>query len=286
MFDVDALIKPDRAYQTIGSTRVFDSEFSSAEWIRQQSESVKRYQDSTYEEDETLGVLFGGFAAATLDRTGVVLDIGCGLHSDQPHYVKHLGLEKYIGIEPLTAPVERRYACLSGVIAEDLPLRDASAVAAMFATSLDHIEDPHTAIAEALRALKTGSPLYFWLGVHDPHLLAEAKTFGVVHNHSSGLRKLARVVGAPFEHLHLMNKMHAQARKLEAGIPLDDAHARYHTAAGIDREMASYGLQLVRRVLVPGSTSLFVEARAAGSASLGIRQAEPKQPASSAGQRG
>lgn len=262
MFDVESLIKSGRSYQRVESTRIFDAEWSSEEWAKQQAESVERYQDSSYEEDETLGVLFGGFIGTTLDRSGVALDIGCGLHSVLPHYVKHLALEKYVGIEPLTAPVDRSYICLSGVVAEDIPLHDGCASAAIFATSLDHIEEPKAAIGEVLRVLKPSAPLYFWLGVHDPYLLAEAKTFGVVHNQSTGLRKLLRIIAAPIEHLHLIRKMKTQARKLATGIPLDTAHARYHTVATVDAELASYGLEIVRRVLVPGSTSMFVEARA------------------------
>jgi len=244
----------------MGSTRVFDSQFSSAEWARQQSESVERYKDSSYEEDETLGVLFGGFIATTLDRGGLILDIGCGLHSALPHYVKHLDLANYLGIEPLTAPVDRNYACLSGVMAENIPLQDGTAKAAIFATSLDHIEDPVAAIHEVLRVLEPGAPLYFWLGVHDPHLLAEGKSFGVVHNHSSGLRKFLRIAAAPVEHFHLILKMRKQARNLADGVPLDSAHLRYHTLATVDAELEAYGLSVVRRVLVPGSASLFVEA--------------------------
>lgn len=262
MLEIDTMIQSGRTFQTVGQTRVFDAKFDSTEWAKQQNESVERYQDNSYQADETLGVLFGGFIAVTLDRGKVVLDIGCGLHPTEPHYVKHLKLSGYLGIEPLTAPVERNYPCLSGVIAEDLPMKNATAGAAIFSTSLDHIEDPVSAISEVLRVLEPGSPLYFWLGVHDPHLLAEAKTFGVVHNHSKGMRKIARVMAAPLEHLHLMRKMRSQAHKLANGIRLDHAHARYHTLATIDSELASYGLKIVRRVLVPGSASLFVEAEA------------------------
>jgi SAM-dependent methyltransferase len=261
-------IKPDLTYNISGSTYVFYPTFDASQWLEQQSASVERYQDTSYEDDETLGVLFGGFIACTLERSGVVLDIGCGLHSQLPHYVKHLDLPQYLGIEPITAPVERTYTCLSGVMAEDIPLQTDCAEAAIFATSLDHIEDARGAIREVTRVLKPGAPFYFWLGVHDPHLLAEAKTFGVVHIHSSGLRKFVRIAAAPVEHVHLIVKMRKQAQRLAAGIPLDTAHVRYHTLATIDDELASYGLDIVRRVLVPGSASLFVEARARGSASI------------------
>ena len=229
-------------------------------WEQQQAESVLRYMDSSYEADGTLGELFGAFIAVSVDRSGPVIDIGCGLHPLLPHYVKHLDLPKFIGIEPLTTVVERDYECLVGATAENIPLSDNFANAALFATSLDHIEDPVRAINEVKRVLKPEGRLYFWLGVHDPYILAEAKTFGVVHNHSRGLRKFLRIALAPFEHLHLVMAMKRRERDLRDGRSLDSAHLRYHTMATIDKEMESYGLRIVRRILVPGSASAFVEA--------------------------
>jgi len=243
-----------------GNTLFFGEPEGPEHWLRQQEESIDRYQDESYEADATLGDLFGGFIAVTLDRDGPVLDIGCGLHPLLPHYVKRLGLRQFIGIEPLTAPAERDYLCLAGVTAENMPLKDSVANAAIFATSLDHIEDAHSAISEVLRVLKPGAPLYFWLAVHDPFILAESKTFGVVHNHAKGWRKWARILGAPLEHLYLWHQMNRRVRELANGTPLDHAHVRYHTMAGIRDEMADYGLHIVRHVLVLGSNSLFVEA--------------------------
>lgn len=236
-----------------------EKEFSE-NWHRQQAESVDRYVDSDYEADGTLGELFGGFVATTLDRDGPVLDIGCGLHSALPHYVKHLKLEKYLGIEPLPVLIERDFACLTGVAAEKMPLNSHCANAAIFSTSLDHIEHADVALKEVLRVLKPGAPVYFWLGIHDPHILAENKTFGVVHTHSRGLRKFARIVLAPVEHAYLGWQMHKRKRDLRLGTPLDNAHVRYHTLAGVEAEMAGYGLRITRQVVVPGSASAFVEA--------------------------
>ena len=247
-----------------GGTYYFGDAFDQGEeWRHQQEESVNRYIDESYEADATLGELFGGFIAATVDKKKLVIDVGCGLHPLHPHYVKHLGLENFIGIEPLTTPTQRNYPCLAGVVAEDIPLKDGCAGAALFATSLDHIEDAPKAISEVLRVLEPGAPLYFWLGVHDPFILAEAKTFGNIHNHAKGWRKFLRIVAAPAEHLHLIIAMRRRVRNLREGIKLDNAHVRYHTTTGVDAEMASYGLTITRRLLVPGTASMFVEANQA-----------------------
>ncbi len=249
------------AEQQHGNTLLFKpaGEFSES-WKRQQAESIERYEDDSYEADGTLGELFGGFIATSLDRNGLVLDIGCGLHPILPHYVKHLGLKQFVGIEPLPVLVERDFPCLTGVAAEAIPLQSGCANAAIFSTSLDHIEDAKAAISEVLRVLKPGAPLYFWLGVHDPEILAESKTFAVVHMHSKGLKKLARIMLAPLEHGYLLWQMRKRKSDLANGVPLDSAHVRYHTVKGIDAEMESYGLKIVRRVVVPGSASAFVEA--------------------------
>lgn len=228
------------------------------DWETQQLQSIERYQDSSYEADGTIGELFGGFIAVTLDRTKLVLDIGCGLHPLLPHYVKQLNLTNFCGIEPLAVEVDRGFRCLTGVLAENLPFETGSAGAAIFATSLDHIEDAKAAIKEVTRVVD--GPLYFWLGVHDPEILAESKTFGVVMNHRKGLRKLASFALAPIEYVYVYLQMVKRKRDLANGTPLDSAHVRYHTMAKIDEEFASYGLKITRRVVVPGSASAFVEA--------------------------
>lgn len=250
-------------YEARGCTLYFrDGPDFSDNWIRQQTESIERYEDDSYEADGTLGELFGGFVATTLDRDGIVIDIGCGLHPMLPHYVKDMGLEQFVGIEPLTVKVDRDFTCLAGVASEKIPLQTGCANAAMFSTSLDHIEDAKGAVAEVLRVLKPGASLYFWLGVHDPAILAESKTFGVVHNHSRGLKKAARIVLAPLEHAYLGYQMWKRGRDLRDGVPLDSAHVRYHTLATVDKELDSYGLRIVRQTTVPGSASTFVEAKA------------------------
>lgn len=227
-------------------------------WEIQQRDSIARYQHESYESDGTIGELFGGFIAVTLDRSKLVLDIGCGLHPLLPHYVKQLNLRDFCGIEPLEVEVDRGFRCLTGVTAEKIPLETGSAGAAIFATSLDHIEDANAAIKEVTRVVE--GPLYFWLGIHDPEYLAEQKTFGVVMNHRKGIRKLASFALASVEYLYVDWQMRKRKRDLANGTPLDSAHARYHTMAKLDEEFSGYGLKITRRVVVPGSASAFVEA--------------------------
>lgn len=233
----------------------------SEEWLRQQTESIDRYSDDSYEEDRTLATLFGNFIAVSLDRTMPVLDVGCGLFPDEPSYVSDLALPHYIGMEPIPRVVERDYLCLVGAVAEAVPVKDGTLGAAIFSTSLDHIETVHEAIADVCRALAPKGRLFFWNGMHDPHLLAEAKNFGNIVNRSHGWRKAARIIGAPLEYAALYRRMAKNRRFLAEGRPLDHAHVRYFTTDTISPAMTSYGLEIVRQILVPGSNAHFIEAR-------------------------
>lgn len=235
----------------------------SEDWLRQQTESIGRYSDESYEEDRTLATLFGNFIAVSLDRSRPVLDVGCGLFPDEPSYVRDFELPNYIGMEPIPRVVERDYLCLVGAVAEAVPLKDATVGAAIFSTSLDHIETVHEAISDVCRALAPDGRLYFWNGLHDPHLLAESKTFGNIVNRSHGWKKLARILGAPLEYAALYRRMAKNRRWLAEGRPLDHAHVRYFTTENIGPAMTSYGLEIVRQILVPGSNAHFIEARPA-----------------------
>ncbi len=234
-------------YQTKGSE----------EWLALQDGAENRYQSHEYNVAEMpILHLFGGFIAVGLDPDSVVLDIGCGLTRDQPAYVEQLGLTRYLGLEPLPVTPPRHYTCLVGAMAESIPLTDDSVDTAIFATSLDHIEDEDAAIAETLRILKPGGRIIFWQGLYEPRVQAAAKTFEPIF-HGRWWRPFA----APAEYLHFALRMRKLRNKLARGIPLDNVHARYYTRERFDASLARWGLTKTREVLVPGSSSLFAEAR-------------------------
>jgi SAM-dependent methyltransferase len=117
---------------------------------------------------------------AHLDVAGrIVIDVGCGDGTLVRHLARRgasaTGVE--IGKEPLrrareATPVrDERY--LDGV-AEDLPLEDASADAAIFIHSLHHVSDLSRTLSEVARVLRPGGTLY----VEEP--LAEGPYFDVL----------------------------------------------------------------------------------------------------------
>lgn len=231
------------------------------DWEKMQAESIERYEDEHYGEDETIASLFGGFIAVTLEADDVVLDVGCGLFPNLPAYVRHLRLGHYIGLEPLKTPVERSYDCLVGAVAEALPLKDGSINAAVLSTSIDHIADIDTAISELKRVLAPGGRLYFWVGVYEPEILPRSKTFYDVLYYGTLPKRALRVALAPLEYAWLFWQMRKRKRNLERGIPLDQYHCRYYTQDSLKKSLTDWGLEQTRYVLIPGTGSVLVEAR-------------------------
>lgn len=97
------------------------------------------------------------------DVRGTFLDIGC----DDAHLSRGMLHEEvgYVGLEPSGGTSE---AMRVGGLGEFLPFRDASFDAAGFQTSLDHVFDYHSALAEAQRVIRPGGRLYLatllWTG--------------------------------------------------------------------------------------------------------------------------
>jgi SAM-dependent methyltransferase len=232
----------------------------SAEWEEMQAGSVERYQDEHYEEDETFARIFGGFMAVTISPSDRILDVGCGLFPHLPAYVDQLRFGEYVGLEPLTTPVERSYTCVTGAVAEDLPFQDASFDAHILATSLDHIMDVDRAIGELRRVLAPGGRFYFWVGLADPDIIARAKSFHPIFYGQRGVKRAARIAAAYAEYGYFMYRMWSRRRKLERGIPLDHAHCRYYTRHSLFADMEKWNLDVRRSLLIPGSNGVLVEA--------------------------
>lgn len=232
----------------------------SADWEEMQAGSVERYQDEHYEEDETFARIFGGFIAVTISPKDCVLDVGCGLFPRLPAYVDGLKIGEYVGLEPLTTPVERGYTCVTGAVAEDLPFKDASFDAHVLATSLDHIMDVDRAISELKRVLAPAGRFYFWVGLADPEIIARAKTFHPIFYGQRGVKRAARIAAAYAEYGYFIYRMWSRRRKLERGIALDHAHCRYYTQKSLYADLEKWNLEVRRALLIPGSNGILIEA--------------------------
>lgn len=246
----------------------------SEEWQRRQSESVDRYVDEHYEEDPHDGQQFGNFIATGLEsRDEVVLDIGCGLFPRLPHYVAQLGLQRFLALEPLTVPVDRDYPCLVGAVAENIPLKDATVDAVLFATSLDHIDAEDAAIAEVSRVLKPGGKIFFWQGLYEPEMLARDKSFerALAGNVA---KQAIRTAAAPLEYGLTAFRMWKRKRQLQTGADIDGVHFRYYTRDRFRQSLDRWGLTNVRELHPKGMAAVFVEAQVASASEASVLPAQ------------
>jgi SAM-dependent methyltransferase len=227
-----------------------------AAWQERQQQSIERNEDEHYNEDPRPAQMFGNFIATTLtDRNAIVLDVGCGISPKLPHYVEQLGLTRYLGLEPLAVPVAREYACLTGAIAEEMPLKDSSIDAVIFATSFDHIADATAAIAETRRVLKPGGAVYMWQGISDADALAESST---LHRLKRGALAVPLIAAQAAVIAYRMQK---RRRDLRLGNRLDSMHERWFTRHSLVGAVSGWGFDLVRYLEPPGLSSMYLEMR-------------------------
>jgi hypothetical protein len=230
-------------------------------WTQKQVEGESRYRDESYHADDTIDRLFGGFIAATVDKRSVVLDVGCGIREEPPPYVSELDLENYLGLEPLAVATPRSYACLAGAVVEKIPLVTGAAGAMIFATSLDHIEHLGPAFKEASRVLARGASLYFWVGLYEPEIMAKSSSYHHTLFSGSWPKRIARFALLHLVYARFVQLMLFRKYKLWRKIPLDEKHFRYYTRASLTAEIEKHGMTILRKLVVPGSNSMFVEAR-------------------------
>jgi len=255
-----------KKFDVFGESILVPTDASSADWAEMQGESVERYEADDYNRDTIIPRLFGGFVAATLRRDDVVLDVGCGIAPELPAYVNELGLTHYLGLEPLSVRVERRYPCLVGAIAEQTPLQDCTVDALLYATSLDHIEDVTKALREARRILKPGGRAYFWVGLNEPEVVA--REMAPLHSwiyKGSMARRIASLLAPHVVLGRSLVQLGVRSYRMSRGIPLDHAHFRYYTRASLGEELGNAGFHITRDLLVPGSSSIFLECATAGA---------------------
>jgi SAM-dependent methyltransferase len=242
------------------TVRMSSTGAATPQWQRKQRESISRYSEPSYNSDTTLPDLFGAFIAATLPAAAVVIDIGCGIAAELPVYARGLRA-RYIGLEPLDLSVDRTYSCISGAVAEAIPVADNAVDAALFATSLDHIQDVPKALAEIQRILRDEGRMYLWVGLHDPELELGAHTLQKVFFSGSFLVRTVKLLTAQVVLAKFAVAVALRQSRIRRGIPLDAWHFHYYSRGSLRQTLTDAGFSIVRDIVVPGTTSTFLECR-------------------------
>jgi SAM-dependent methyltransferase len=253
---------------------------ASAEWNRRQSTALPGYEhelNAVPAETQRLYDLFSWYIARALLDSGHrrVLDVGCGIGSRPPPYVRPLEAAfasrgvGYVGLDPVVQNVSGRdYPFICGRIEDVPPVLDDRFDVFLFSTSLDHVEDTARAAA-AVRKLAAERALgVFWLGLHDPALVAEEmgrKWFGRLYSSLGPLTFLWRAALIVALMVRRYPDMVRRARNLERGVPLDNLHFAYFTRASVRPHLERFG-EVRDFTLVPGTNSAFATVEIRGEA--------------------
>ncbi|MEW5942676.1 MAG: hypothetical protein AB1710_02340 [Pseudomonadota bacterium] len=243
-----------------------------AAWVSLQDASIEEYlnQDSMIPaEIQTLYELFDGFIASVLSgkRKQRILDVGCGIRSNWPPYVRSLQIGQaatsnvYVGLDPLKHNMSgRQYPFIAGRL-EDLPgTLNARFDAFLFSTSLDHFQDIRQCAAVISSLANPGAVSIFWIGLHDPAIVAEqvgAHVFRKIFASLHPVRFLWRYLEAGFRVPVTYIRLLARRSKLLTGKPLDNLHFHYFTERNLRPALELFG-EVERYLQVPGTNSVFV----------------------------
>lgn len=240
--------------------------------MERQDAAIEEYLDHNAMvpvEIQTLYGLFDGFIAACLAgrREQRILDVGCGIRSDWPHYARSVlqgqsdSGNAYVGLDPLNYNLAtREYPFVAGRL-EDLPgTFSVPFDVFLFSTSLDHFRDLEK-VAQIVSDLASKHALcIFWIGLHDQTMVAEQvgahifrKLFASLHPLRFLWHYIEAVLKIPLRYLWLL-KRRAQ---LLAGKSLDDMHFHYFTERNLHPILASFG-KIERYLHVPGTNSVFI----------------------------
>ena len=175
-----------------------------------------------------------------------ILDVGCGIGLRIPLYCREIAEQRrvtYIGLDPFPVNPNRDFFFINGRLEGLHKLLGDKFDCAIFSTSLDHFQDLEAVTAEIHKIIKPDGVAIFWVGLHDPDVVAEQgmseswRGFPIL----SWTKVLRRAVLFPIGILRMFLVMRRRQRMLSRGEALDDLHFHYFTGASLQRYMESVG---------------------------------------------
>ena len=159
--------------------------------LEKQHESLDEYV-ATHEGGGRSGAVealmrqFAGFVAlrclaneGARERSGrrpLLLDVGCGIGREVPPYARELQQAlTYVGLDPFERNFERDYLFICGVFQGLHRHLRTKLDYLLFSTSLDHLPDLEGVKREIHATLAPSGLAFFWVGLHDPALVARVE---------------------------------------------------------------------------------------------------------------
>lgn len=191
--------------------------------------------------------------------SGLILDIGCG-PQEYPSYLPN-GSD-VVGIDPLLGQQPRGFAFVQGV-GEYLPFRNHTFDHILYATSLDHIIDPHRSLADAHRCLKPDGVISLWIDSQAPDFNSGDQSrwgrYGMLIK--KGVRSLTR--HGWLREIGLRRTLGYIGSVARMNVPegaIDYFHFEHLTVAAVSGWLDDIGLTIMRQQEYAAADSLFVQA--------------------------
>lgn len=240
----------------------------SLKWQELQNNSLSEYQKTHVEEIIDPGIhayyrLFRGYAAAASPKERArVLDIGCGISQELPIYARNMKAHwEYFGLDPFQVNLKRNYPFLCGTLeatSERLQFSERFDLF-LFCTSLDHFENLQDCAKAVQKLAAPGARCVFWLGLHDPELVAAPEGAAVFRRAFRTHPLFAIPIYLGYGLLRFpktVYNMWRRRRMLKRAEPLDDLHFWYFVKNEFESCLQNFGI--VEDVIsIPGTNYIF-----------------------------
>lgn len=247
------------------TTIVIPAKEEDDEWRKITEAPLDEYEvhhnDGCPEDIASIMQLFSCFISKHLN--GTVLDIGCGIGTKPPPYARNMKNLTYVGLDPIEGALERDYPFVCSRVEDLMPeFPPAFFNGFIFSTSLDHIRNIKLAASTVKQLATNEAYAVFWIGLHDPELVALQAGSGVFKRIFSPMRLLRgwvkALAWALFYFPRLFFALKSREQHIRKSLPLDQNHFHFFTLASARSAVEQNFGQIVEEIQLPASNSIFL----------------------------